>query len=107
MTVTRIGQRWLTHDQFLEQLRDLGEKLGYAVQFTHDSRHSPAGWPDLVLCKPPRLIVAELKTLRYRTVTAEQQAWLERLRACGVEAYVWFPSDIEAIEQVLLRGERR
>jgi hypothetical protein len=60
-----------------------------------------AGLPDLILCKPPRLIFAELKSERGR-VRAEQQAWLDALRQCaGVEVYLWRPSDWASIVETL------
>ena len=76
--------------------------LGYLVYHTHDSRHSAKGFPDLVLCKPRRLIFAELKD-EHRAVTKEQEQWLEALRACGLETWVWRPESWTSglVEQVL------
>ena len=62
-----------------------------------------AGFPDLVLVRPPKLVVAELKAQR-GPVTAEQQAWLDALRSCGVAAYVWRPADLPRIEALLQGG---
>jgi len=56
-----------------------------------------AGFPDLVLCRPPRLILAELKRVGGKP-TAAQREWLEALGQCaGVECYLWTPDDWEAI----------
>jgi len=64
-----------------------------------------AGFPDLVLCRPPRLILAELKRVGGK-LTAEQQAWLEALQACaGVECYLWTPNDWDAIVRMLTGGK--
>jgi len=64
-----------------------------------------AGFPDLVLCRPPRLIVAELKRVGGKP-TAEQQAWLEALASCaGVECYLWTPADWDAIVRMLTGGK--
>ncbi len=50
-----------------------------------------AGYPDLVLCRPPRLIFAELKVAKNKP-TPLQNAWLELLALIpGVEVYVWRP----------------
>lgn len=65
---------------------------GWRVYHTHDSRRSPAGWPDLILARPPRLLAVELKSERGR-VTVKQREWLEGLAACGVSVAVWRPSD--------------
>ncbi|OYT69750.1 MAG: hypothetical protein CFK49_12130 [Armatimonadetes bacterium JP3_11] len=77
------------------------------AQYGNGRWHTPlqgdAGLPDLILCKPPRLIFAELKSERGR-VRAEQQAWLDALRQCnGVEVYLWRPSDWDAIVETLKR----
>lgn len=78
---------------FQQQVVDVARLLGYRVYHPWISVHSSAGFPDLVLVRPPRLVLAEVKTDRGR-VTAAQQAWLDLLRACpGCETYVWRPSD--------------
>jgi hypothetical protein len=58
------------------------------------------GFPDLVLCRPPRLLFVELKSGTGKLST-DQQEWLEALRACGVEVYVWRPSDLEQVTAIL------
>lgn len=58
------------------------------------------GWPDLILTRAGRLVAAELKSERGR-LTAQQTAWLAALRAAGVEAHVWKPSDWPEIERIL------
>jgi hypothetical protein len=65
-----------------------------------------AGFPDLVLVKQGKLIFAELKAEKGRLSEA-QDAWVADLANCetsigvGVMTYVWRPSDIEEIEEVL------
>lgn len=67
---------------------------GWWLQYhTYNSKRSAKGFPDLVLVRAPELVVAELKTLRGK-VSAEQQEWLDNLARCGVEVYVWRPSDL-------------
>src|SRR5579864_2616474 len=47
------------------------------------------GWPDLVLLRPPRLILAELKSDTGQP-TPEQSDWIAELSMVpGVETYVW------------------
>ena len=78
---------------------------GWRVSHTFNSRHSPEGWPDLGLCRPPRLLLIELKTERGR-LRPEQREWLAALAQCpGIEVALWRPSDWPAIERVLLYGE--
>ena len=72
-----------------------------------------AGFPDLVLTRPPELIFAELKAEKGRT-TPEQEAWLGDLRVVAqcimlndedeipVQVYVWRPSDFDEVRRVLL-----
>ena len=61
------------------------------------------GFPDLVLCRPPRLVIAELKRTGGK-VSPQQQEWLSALQACaGVECYIWYPNDWEQILSVLAR----
>lgn len=85
---------------------------GWLVYHTYDSRRSSPGFPDLCMVRGPRCIFAEIKAQRGK-VTAEQQRWLDALRALSptpplttdqptpVEVYVWRPSDLDAIAQVL------
>ncbi len=64
-------------------------------------RRNVKGFPDLVMVKGPRLIVAELKD-EYGVVSEEQQAWLDWFRAVpGVEVYTWRPRDSAEVTRVL------
>lgn len=83
--------------------------LGYLVYHTHDSRHSEAGFPDLMIAGPVRAegrgrcIFAELKSERGQLSEA-QRTWLAVLRDCpGAEVYLWKPSSWSEIEEVLKR----
>lgn len=58
------------------------------------------GFPDLVLIRGSRLVVAELKTNRGR-VRPEQSEWLAAFVTAGAETYLWRPSDWPEIEEVL------
>lgn len=59
-----------------------------------------AGFPDLLLLRHNRRIMAELKAAKGKT-TPEQEAWLESARAAGFEVHIWRPADIDEIERVL------
>ena len=85
-----------------EQIRTLAKLYGWEMYFTYNSRHSPSGFPDLVLVHPQRkrLIFAELKSEQGR-VTPAQQEWLTALTMCGQMAEVWRPSDINWITWLL------
>ena len=72
---------------FQSEVIRLAKALGWVYYHTHDSRRSPAGFPDLVLMHrgQGRVIYRELKTA--------QRDWLDGLVLCGVDAAVWRPSD--------------
>jgi hypothetical protein len=58
------------------------------------------GFPDLVMVKDNRLIFAELKKEVGRT-TPEQDSWLAALKVTGAEVYVWRPSQLPEVVQIL------
>ena len=66
-----------------------------------DSRRSTAGLPDIVAIRPPRVLFAELKREVGKT-SKIQDEWLGSLMACpGIETYLWRPSDLTEITEVL------
>lgn len=68
---------------------------------THNSQRSNPGWPDWVFCRPPRLVLAELKT-EQGSLSKAQRYWRELLEACpGVEYRCWRPSDWPDVEATL------
>jgi hypothetical protein len=98
--LTRLRER---EKDFLQAVRDYARLMGWEDYHTWQSVHSPAGFPDLVLVRPPRIVFAELK-VGNRQPTPAQERWLNLLRECpGVEAYLWRPEDWEKI-QMLLRA---
>lgn len=83
-----------------EIVKDAG-LLGWRTYHTLDSRGSAAGFPDLVLVRRDRLVMAEVKREKGR-VTAAQQGWLDDLaRVATIDTYLWRPSDWPTIEGVL------
>lgn len=87
---------------FAQAICDLARWQGWRVYRTWNSKHSPPGWPDLVLCRPPELVMAELKRETGR-LTPAQRAWLADLEACGIECHLWRPADWDTIEKRLAR----
>jgi hypothetical protein len=69
--------------------------LGWEHFHAYDMRRSDTGWPDLLLLKPPRMLVLELKTERGK-VSPEQEGWLALWAACGAMTAVIRPSDWHA-----------
>lgn len=89
-----------TEAQFLGWVRDLARWCHWRTYHTLRSRGSEPGFPDLVLLRPPRMVVAELKALRGR-VSRYQREWLEAFEAAGAEVYTWRPADRPEIERIL------
>lgn len=97
----------LSEEAFESQVKDLAKWGGWLYYHTHRSQHSPSGFPDCVLVRPPRLIFAELKT-ESGEVSPDQQKWLDILPRCpSTEVYLWRPSDLEEIKEVLLCTSKR
>lgn len=70
---------------------------GFTLRYhTHDSRRSAPGFPDLILVNPGarRVLYRELKTNKGR-VSPDQREWLDGLTACGMDAGVWRPNDLD------------
>jgi hypothetical protein len=61
-----------------------------------------AGFPDLFAVKGPWALAAELKREEGKTAP-EQDDWLERLAAAGIEVHVWRPRDLAEVQQILGR----
>lgn len=88
----------------------LARQYGFLVYHTVNSRRSIKGWPDLILLKPTRLIVAELK-VETGKLSHEQEVWMNTFSELaayglamgfdGVEAYVWRPSMMDTILKCL------
>ena len=92
----------MSERQFMGKVEQLAEYCGWWVWHDNDSRRNRAGWPDLVLLRPNRLIFAELKTETGR-LTDEQRRILSMLKMAGQEVYVWRPMDFETIRGILKR----
>lgn len=88
-----------------QQVRDLLRLNGWRTYHTHDSRRSDAGFPDVLALHPASgdRFVAELKTEKGKATPAQSE-WLAWFEACGIDAYLWKPSDVDrVIEQVSKR----
>lgn len=77
-------------------MKHLAKQFGWLFYHTHRSDKSEPGWPDVVLCKPPELIIAELKSAKGK-LTVDQKTWVYSLGSCGIETYVWRPADLPYI----------
>lgn len=91
----------LTEKDFQQLIIDTARALGWLVYHTHDSRRSAPGFPDLILLRPPELVVVEVKPaagsrratvadvaarpewLRHPDLTNEQAEWLAAFGKLG------------------------
>jgi len=97
-----------TEARLLREVRRAARQNGWADYHPAISMGSPAGFPDLVLVRPPVIIFAELKSARGR-LTSSQRAWLERFQQCSIpgriETYIWRPGDWPDILRILSGGD--
>ena len=85
---------------FQAAIVELATLLGWRSYHVPDSRRCEAGWPDLALWRPPRFLLAELKTNKGRVRLIQQQT-IDELRECGLEVYLWRPNMWSEIEATL------
>ena len=89
-----------TEREFQATVIELATLLGWRSYHVPDSRRCEAGWPDLALWRPPRFLLAELKTERGRVRPIQQQT-IEELKQCALEVYIWRPSNWSEIAELL------
>jgi hypothetical protein len=84
-------------------VEELAEWNGWKYYHVPDSRRvTSAGFPDLVLVRPPRIIYAELK-VGSNKLSPAQLEWKRDLQACNLEFYIWreTKTSIERIKETL------
>ena len=81
-------------------VKQMAELCGWEYYHTYDSRRSNPGFPDVVMLRGERMIVAELKVQKGK-VSEHQERWLKKFDKAGSEAYLWRPSDLREIEELL------
>lgn len=78
---------------YMAELVDVLGRFGWRSYHTFDSRHSVAGFPDIVAIKGSRLLAIEVKSDTGK-VSAEQREWLVAFANVeGVDAFVIRPAD--------------
>lgn len=86
--------------EWQEQVEQIAGLCGWAKFHVRDSRGSEEGFPDLLLIRPPRLLVAELKREGEKP-TGAQLLWLTLFAGVGAETFVWRPNDFDEVVNVL------
>lgn len=93
----------LTEKVWQAQVTHIARPAGWRVYHTRFSVMSEAGFPDLCLVRPPRVLFVELKT-DIGNLTTAQHEWGLLLSQCpGIEYYVWRPAMVESVYLTLLR----
>lgn len=91
----------ISEEDFRPMVLEAARLLGWEYYFTWTSIHSPAGFPDLVLVRPPRVIFAELKPEKGK-LDKDQLKWMTVLQRCPkVEYYLWRPRNWDTIVERL------
>lgn len=97
----------ITEADFQAQIVETAEWAGWdLIYHTYDSRRSRKGFPDLVMVRKGRMILAEVKSAS-GTVSEAQARWFDGLLAVEhasggtVAAHIWYPDDWDRIEATL------
>jgi len=98
--------RYMSERDLQRIVVDAARLHGWRHYHTYNSQRSTAGFPDLVLVRPPRIMFVELKTERGR-LTLEQAIWIRELERCSVEVYVWQPHNIGEMLKTLGRDDEQ
>jgi len=109
--VTRSRQLPITEDNFTNAVISLAQYRRWLVCHFRAGRTAKGwrtpiqgdkGFPDLVLVRDGRLILAELKTATGK-MRPDQERWHDVLTTVsGIEVYLWRPADLnETIPEVL------
>jgi hypothetical protein len=95
--------RGIREREWQKHVMEIATQLGWLYYHAPDNKpvngrvqNITAGFPDLVLVKAPRIVYAELKRETGKLSPA-QEKWLYLLKACGQEAYVWRPSNLNDV----------
>ena len=96
--------RDMTEKEFQQKVLLYARAHGWLCYHTFDSRRSQPGYPDLTMVRmwgcSHKVIFAELKRQKGQ-LTTEQKKWLDALSLAGQAVFVWYPSDLPQIEDLL------
>ena len=105
-----MGKPTISENEFLKQVIELAHlyhwrcahfrtAMSQSGQYITPVQADGAGFPDLVMARAKRLIIAELKTEKGK-LSPKQIAWIDALDGIE-ELYVWRPSDLNEIAEIL------
>jgi hypothetical protein len=99
--IEETAPAWQTSETaFQAKVVKYATEHGWMSYHTWKSANSSPGFPDLVMIRGDRIVVAELK-VGTNKVTKDQRAWLDAFDGAGIIPHVWRPDDVEFIEEVL------
>jgi hypothetical protein len=108
LTAEDLRYRAITEADWQRKVEELLTQYGWLFYHAPDNRpgrsghvqNIRAGFPDLVAVRGSRIIYAELKRETGKQSPA-QVIWQNRLEAAGAEYYLWKPSDVTGVAQIL------
>jgi hypothetical protein len=90
----------MSEEELQAEVKKYALMFGWSYYHTRDSRGSDEGFPDTVMLRKRRQVIAELKKEGEKP-TPGQMEWMQRFGECGAECYVWRPTDLQEIVKVL------
>jgi hypothetical protein len=93
----------MTEKELSANIVQVAAAFGWLSYHTYRSMNSPAGFPDWVFVRPPRLLFVELKSAKGK-MRPLQQLWIDRVgKVPNVEAYVIRPAESRWFMEEVLR----
>lgn len=93
--------RAITERELQDYVEECLTRFRWTFHHANDSRRASAGLPDIIAVRDGVLVVAELKK-QLPMPSSVQQRWLDELkRVEKVDTYLWRPSDMKEILEVL------
>ncbi len=97
--------------EFQKTVIEVAHRLGWKVAHFGAAQIRPGvhvtpvkadgkGFPDLVMVRGHRIVLAELKADKGRLST-EQEGWVDALAEAALEVYVWRPKDFDRLTALL------
>ena len=94
----------MTEAELQATIVETAELCGWLVFHDNDSRRNTPGFPDLVLVKPPRIVLLELKSANGR-IRPEQRIWMDQLAECDtVASAIIRPEHLDQTIEYLTKG---
>lgn len=107
LTILEKAYRSISEREWQNQVHKIAVSYGWKYYHAPDNKpingriqRVVAGFPDLVMVKGKRVLFAELKK-ETGVLSDAQKEWLDVLQNAGMETYVWRPSQVREVKQIL------